>query len=250
MHNHILDDYLDELKLQLKHLPLAERRQVDRDIRAHLEQEVKERRKADKALSEDEAVLAATHAFGDPKDIGISYGAGGGVVRRSTGEVVLHVAVLAGRGVARTVGKTVKWTAIVAGVLLLLAVAVGLTIVVVYKDTISHNVDQAASRRLVYEYSGAWAAPNVQNGPHTDSFELAAGTRVDFSLTTTPQSGCAAVQVTAPDGTIAYSNGQGCSATQQQLGFTQVGKYTVQYTYAAYTGSVSSYAYQESQPTP
>ena len=93
MQNHILDDYLDELKLQLKHLPLAERRQVDRDIRAHLEQEVKERRKADKTLSEDEAVLAATHAFGDPKDIGISYGAGGGIVRRSTGEVVLHVAV-------------------------------------------------------------------------------------------------------------------------------------------------------------
>ena len=88
-----------------------------------------------------------------------------------------------------------------------------------------------------------------QNGPRTDSLQIAPGTRGDFYLQTTPQTGCLAVQVTDPGGNIFYQNGQGCSATQQSLGFTQAGTWKVQYTFVAFTGSVSSYAYQEAQPT-
>lgn len=250
MANHIRDDYLDDLTFQLKHLPDKERRAVLAEVKAHLAQETAALRKSNPALSEDEAWLQATHAFGEPRDIGVSYGSNGsagGVVRKSTGELVLQVAVLTGRGVARTVGTTVKWILIILGIVLatVLGIAVVLLIVaggvlIAYEDEISASVP-----RPIYGYQAAWPLTDPQASTRTDSFQVSTdATGMDLLLEIAPQTGCLAVQVYAPDNAVAYSNGQGCDDTSQQLHFAQQGSWRIVYTFAAFTGSVDISGYE------
>lgn len=243
MTNRLLDDYLDDLKVQVRRLKLSEQRQVLAEIRSHLEEDIAERRKANKKLSVDEATLKATHAFGEPKDIGIAYGADGGVVRKSTGEVLLHVAVLTGRGVARTVKGTVK----LVGILLAAFVVIGLIIagiaafvLVEYKDEIAESIP-----RPLYTYEKSWDPPFAQTSTQTGSFQMSTdATGFDITFETSPQTGCVSITLFKPDNSVAYSSGEGCSAINEHLHFSDLGQWRVQYAYAAFTGTVEVHAYQ------
>lgn len=247
MPNPILDDYLDAVKRQLRHLPLREQRQVLAEIRAHLDEDIAHRQKEDKNLSRDEATLQATHDFGDPKDLGVAHGAQGGVVRKSTGEVLLHVAVLTGRGVARTVRTTVKWTGIVLLVILGLATALAIAGAFVASDLLKEYKDEIVESvpRPIYSYQATYDLEHVQATTRSDSFQVSSDARgFDLVIDILPEGGCLAMRVLAPDGTTAFDNGQGCSATNQGLHFSDPGRWTISYTFVTFTGSVDVEAYE------
>lgn len=253
MTRHILDDYLDAVKLQLRHLPLREQRQVLAEIRAHLDEDIAQRQEADKSLSRDEAALQATHDFGDPQDLGVAHGAQGGVVRKSTGEVLLHVAVLTGRGVARTLRTTIKWTGIVLLVLLALTTALAIAGVFVASDLLKEYKDELveAVPRPIYSYEATYDLERVQATTRSDSFQVSNDARgFDLGITIQPENGCLAVQVLAPDGSTAFDNGQGCTATHQGLHFSDPGRWTIRYTFVAFTGSVDVEAYEYLEANP
>ena len=242
MDNHILDDYLDALKPQLRHLPPAERRAVLAQVREHLEEDIRGRREEDKRLSLDEAALQATHGFGDPQDIAVAYGARGGVVRKSTGEVLLQVAVLTGRGVARTVGKTVKWTAITLAFLLLLGAVIFLALAIVYQPTIDRSLDKAtdhASRVLVERSE----IHDGDTATFTDSFSITEQTVTsDFQVRVVPAgstAGCVAIVITGPGSSKVYDSTGNCEAQDFRTSFTQPGTYTIEYRLVAFTGTLS-----------
>lgn len=227
------------MKAQLRNLPLAQRREVLDEVRAHLEQEAGRRRRQDRNLSGDEAVLAATHAFGDPADIGVASGGSGAVVRRSTGEVLLHAAVLTGRGVARTVRTTLKWTLVTGGDLLLAVVVVGLTRLIAYRDTISRGIAEESGATIVYDYRASFGPTEPQATQRTDSFHFPPDARyVTLTISIAPNTGCLAIQVTDPAGVVVYQNGPGCSKTAQELTLGSPGTYKVQYAFAGFTGVV------------
>lgn len=248
MTNRILDDYLAAVQRQLGFLPRRQRAEVLRDVRSHLEEKVRELRQADSRLSADEATLQATHDFGEPADLGVAYGASGGVVRKSTGEVLLRVAALTGKAA----GGVLKWTLIAVLVVLGLAVAVGIAVLfvaggvlVAYQDEIAASVP-----RPIYTYSAEWAAPEFQAATRTDAFQVSTdATGFDLLIGVGQENGCLALTVTAPDGSQAYSNGQGCQDTAQQLHFAQQGTWRIQYTFAAFTGSVDVTAFEYRQGT-
>lgn len=244
MQNHILDDYLDAVQLQLRHLPLAEQRQVLAQVRDHLEEDIRGRRGEDKKLSADEAALQATHGFGDPHDLGVAYGARGGVVRKSTGEVLLHVAVLTGRGVARTVGKTLKWTAIALASLLLLGAVVFVALAIAYQPTIEKGLDKATSydeRILVHRAE----SHERDTAVFTDSFSITERTvSSDFHVRVTPSSatgspGCAAIVITGPGDSKVYDSTGNCGPQDFRSSLTMPGAYTIEYRLVGFTGVVS-----------
>src|SRR5690242_8981585 len=118
MKHRILSDYLLSLRGQLKNLPARRRDEVLREVEAHTEAHVAELARDEPKLSADERYLRATAAFGDPAEIGFRDEAGGVLVKTSTGDVLLRMAVLTGRAAAVT-GKAagrgarslLKWTA-------------------------------------------------------------------------------------------------------------------------------------------
>ena len=242
---HILDDYLDALKPHLRQLPLPEQRQVLGQVREHLEEDIRARRQADKKLSADEAALQATAAFGDPQDIGVAYRANGsgGVVRKSTGEVLLHVAVLSGRGVARTVGKTVKWTGIALGFLILLGAVVFVILAVAYQPTVEKGLEEAAKYRgrELLQRSGV---ADHETSVFSDSFTIGAQTVssdliVQVVPTADPASGCMTIVITGPNAARHYDSTGNCDRQSFQGSFTTPGTYTVEYRLVAFTGSYS-----------
>lgn len=241
MTSHILDDYLDALKPQLRHLPLKEQRRVLAEVREHLEEDMRGRREEDRKLSEDEAALQATHGFGDPQDLGIAYGAGGGIVRKSTGEVLLHIAIVTGRGVARTVGTTLKWTAISVAFLLLLGAIVGLALAIVYQPTIEKGLEEATSysERVLVQRS---EVHDGDSATFTDSFTISDKLITsDFELRVTPSGdtpGCLIVIITGPGTSKAYDSTGNCDAQDFRTSFTTPGTYTIEYRLVNYTGSL------------
>ena len=105
----ILDDYLRDVRRNLSHLPVRERDAVMAEMRDHLVTEARRLRHGDSGLSDDEAMLQATQAFGEPEEIGVAHGPRGGVVRRSTGEHLLDVAILTSRAAGRGAKGVLKW---------------------------------------------------------------------------------------------------------------------------------------------
>lgn len=236
----ILDDYLDALKPQLRHLPLGEQRKVLAQVREHLQEDIQGRMEEDRKLSPDEAALQATHGFGDPQDIGVVYGAKGGIVRKSTGEVILHVAIVTGRGVARTIGKTVKWTAIATAFLLLLGAIIFLALAVVYQPTIERGLEEATSYtdRVLVRRSGTHDGDTTV---FTDSFTITERTVTsDFQLAVNPTGdvpGCMTIIITGPGNTKVFDNTGNCEAQNFRSSFTAPGAYTIEYRLVAFEGS-------------
>lgn len=240
--NPILRKYLDQVRRNLSGIGLAEREDVLGEIRAHLEQAAADERSRNPDLSEDEAFLRATSGFGEAKEIGIRHGPQGGIVDRTTGEVLLDVAVLTGRGIGRTaraagrgVRSVLKWGAIATAALMIIAVIV----VVAYREPITENIEQQRDTRRVYEYQRSWGDQDLQTKVETDSFDVRPGRVVDFTVSVQALRGCGGIQVTGPDGAILYQNGQGCDATSVTRTWSQTGTYEVRYTYVAFAGIVS-----------
>jgi uncharacterized membrane protein len=243
MANRILDDYLAAVRRQLGSLPRAQRDEVLRDIRSHLGEKVRELRQADSRLSADEAMLQATHDFGDPADLGVAYGASGGVVRKSTGEVLLRVAALTGKAA----GGVLKWIVIAILVLVALAVVAGIAVLFVAGGVLVAYQDEIASSvpRPIYGYSEEWDLASSQAAMRTDAFQVSTdATGFDLLVDIRPEAGCLPLIVFAPDGTQAYSNGQGCQDTGQHLHFSQQGTWRIQYTFVAFSGSVDVAAFE------
>jgi hypothetical protein len=249
MKNRILTDYLDDFARRLRHLPDDQRKQVLSEVRAHLEDDLAQRRAEDTGLSLDEATLQATEAFGEPTDLSVAYGASGGVVRTSTGQVVLRIAAATARGV----GSVLKWILIAFLVLLGLAVVVGVAVLFVAGGVLEAYEDEIAGSvpRPIYDYQGSWVLPDAQTRSLNGAFQVSTdATGFDLDIDVRPATGCLAIQVVAPDGAIAYSNNQGCEATRQHLHFSQQGSWRIQYTFAAFTGSVDVEAYEYRPGTP
>ncbi|HET6399354.1 MAG TPA: permease prefix domain 1-containing protein [Candidatus Thermoplasmatota archaeon] len=246
--NRILSRYLDEIRMNLAGLGLREREDVLAEIAAHLEQAAAAHRGQQPGLSDDEAYLRATSDFGEPREIGIRHGPSGGVVRRSTGEVLIDVAVLSGRGLgrgARAAGRgaraVLKWTAITAASLVAVAVVVALVVLVTFREPITAGIEEAAGSRTVYAYNHMWPLSDPQAQVETDSFDVRAGMRLEFQVQTEPTTGCAAIQLIAPDGSVAYQNGSGCSGVDVTRQLTQSGTYQVRYAYVAFSGAVRAH---------
>ena len=250
--NRVLEDYLLDIRTRLTELPYKDQDAVLGEVRAHLGSAIEEDRRKNPGLSDDELALAATAAFGDPDEIGVAYGPKGGLVRKSTGQVLLRAAVLTGRA-ARATGKaagrgarsTLKWGGIVALVVLgaaLVLVVVGAFVFTQLADTYHDEIVEAVPHQ-VYSYQAAWPLSQSNTNPKQDSFSVPANSKeFRITFTTAPQAGCAAIQLTSPSGTVTSVNGNGCSAYDQQSTYTETGTWQVRYTFVAYAGSVSAHA--------
>lgn len=241
----IIDAYLRDVRSKLNHLPIRERDAVLEEIGQHLKTETKRLRQEQPTLSADEADLQATHAFGDPDELGVAYGAGGGVVNRTSGELLLDVAVLSSRAAGRGVKTTLKWTGIICGgilaialVLLVIGLAFTGTMIHTFQDDIRENIP-----RPLYDYHNSWDAMEPHTATESDTFALREGTRefifsVQIRPDTTAEFGCARVVLTAPDDSTAYDSGVDCDPVDRSLTLNQEGTWSVEYIYVAYSGSV------------
>ncbi len=248
----IIRDYLKHVRSRLQHLGLRQREQVLSEIQDHLELEVARLRREDSSLSADEAALKATNAFGDPGEIGVAYGAGGGVVNQTTGERLLDVAVLSGQAAGRGVRGVFKWTGITAasivGVLLVLAVA-SLVLAEQLADTFQEDIRDAYALELeaiphpLYFYEDVWSSD-----AHTDVRSDTFGVRADikefhFEILLEPagdvsDAGCVKVRLLDPNGEAAYDSGNACNGDHRVFRLHEPGTWTVEYTFLAYAGQV------------
>ncbi len=116
----VLHDYVRTLQAHLGRLPVRVQRRLTAEVVAHLEDRMQELRQAHPEWSEDEVAEGATRGFLDPMDMAIEYGEDGGLVRASTGEVVLRSNLLS----RPAASGTFRWNSFAAagsGVLVLLA---------------------------------------------------------------------------------------------------------------------------------
>lgn len=245
MSNKIIDQYLKQIRRRISHLPIRKRDAVLQEIKDHLEEETRLLRKEDKQLSKDEAALQATNKFGDPDEISVAYGPDGGVVKRGTGEVLLDVAVLTSRGVGNVLKGTLKWTGIVALIILATALVVSGGILWLFQDTINDTVDTATNTRVrtLVEHDEQY---EVAASMFTDSFEITNRTvqsRLSLSAGPTPDenAGCLQVSITAPDGSSLYDSGQVCLQDGLQKSWSPVnpGTYQVRVQFTGWSGELS-----------
>lgn len=245
MKAHIIEDYLLALRGALQQLDVRERDKVVREIRDHLKAETARLQAVDSGLSYDEAALKATAAFGDPKDIGLAYGPKPGLVRKSNGQLLLHLAVLAGRSAratgqvtGRAVRQTLKWTGVVALILFVAILAVVLTVIITYKDTVNMGLEKATSYtdRTLVERSQSM---QVETTTFQDSFEITSRT-VDssFFLRITGSTGCGFFTIVGPSGNTLYDTTGSCKDHQVETSFLEPGTYSITYRFAAFSGSL------------
>jgi hypothetical protein len=240
MTNRILDQYLNDVERHLRGLSSPQRQNVLREMRAHLQEEILRRREADPQLSLDEATLGATHAFGEPQEIGVSYGPHGGEVRNQAGEVLLRVAHATGRGLKATgrgLGRTLKWSLIVLLVLFLTGVTAGLVVLAIFQDDI-----REAFPRELYQRNDRY---DNRTGTFEEVMVVPEHYRaIDIHLWVSRQgaSSCAAITILSPSGKAVLDTGDGCSTTNRQVRVEETGTYTITYRLETFTGSVNLYA--------
>lgn len=232
--------YLRRVESQLSGMDRNERSTVMLEIRDHLSAEVARRVAA--GATEDDAVQAAIEAFGEPEDLGVAYGAGGGIVNRTTGDRILEVAVLTGRAAGRGVGKVAKFLGIAA--LALLGAAVVITVAVVafagvFVAAFDDEINQAVPRP-VYDRAESHDASDPMIGVQSDSFgipDAADELRIFYSVEHDPRVGCLRIDLVAPDGDIHNLNGDGCSDAGRHTVYTaEPGTWQVRYTASGFVG--------------
>lgn len=268
--NKVLEDYLNELRTRMAAMPLRERETVLEEIEQHLRDKAAALCESDDLLSEDEAFLQATQEFGDADEIGIDYGPDGGVVRQSTGERLLDVAILTGRGIGRGVGTVamgaggvvrgfLKWVGIMTVALLgaiVILGAVGLLvapeILGIFEDDIAalreDAMESGESWRGLYNHRSAWDEPT--NRSWTETFQVPTDTdyvQITLHVHAT-DSGCGAIRLIAPDGSTAYDSGTVCDETQTTLTQTTHGTWRVEYEAMALAGHLEARATGYSTP--
>ena len=238
--NHIVEDYLLELRTRLSSIPLKDRDGVLAEVRAHLAANMEDHRRSDPSLSDDELALAATTAFGDPDEIAVAFGPQGGLVRKETGEVLVPAATVSGRA-GRKGRRKMKWAIIAGAILLIGALAASLTGLYFTGVKLAQEVGSDSAK--VYYYIQSIPASSPQTVRDPDSFDVPVNSR-EFRITfgTSPQTGCLGIELTSPSGVATSVNGDGCLPYQDTLVFTETGTWKVQYTYVAFSGSVTAVA--------
>jgi hypothetical protein len=237
-----LDEFLRRLERQLGAVRQPDRRRILRGVRTHLEAEA--RREAARGAGRGEAMARALAPFGDPGQLRLTLGPGASIVRRE-GEVVLSVDEALLGADQRTLRSATRWTLAFLGGLLLVAVALAAVAALVGYDLTRlyrTEVVEAVPRPL-YSYEASWSQVSPSTNVVEEAFTLpdhASSFRIRF--TTSPELGCAAIQLVSPSGQETAVNGSGCSAYNEESWFGQPGTWRVRYAYAAFAGTVRAQA--------
>lgn len=242
-----IQTYLDRLARRLHHLNPQQRHAALTEIHGHLHEEAR-RLHAD-GLAPAAAEAAAIEAFGRPEEIAVAYGPQGGEVRGETGEVLLRIARGTGRAAAAT-GRGAGQVLKVLGIVALVAVGVALvvllgvlafagTALVTFQDEIREAVP-----RPIYGYSDERDMTEPRTELHTNGFDVGPEMK-EFRIVfdTAPEAGCVRIRLTDPSGDTVNVNGNGCDATSYGTTFTEQGRWTVEYAFIAYAGSVDAEAW-------
>lgn len=88
--NQVLQDYIRDVQKRLGHLPPAIRKRLTSEITGHVILEVASMRREDPELDQEEAARRVIESFCPPEEMLIAYGPDGGVVRSSTGQLILR----------------------------------------------------------------------------------------------------------------------------------------------------------------
>jgi hypothetical protein len=239
MTNQRLEEYLRTVDANIAHIPRDERDATIREMRSHLHEMITELRRSDPEMGDTEATERAIRSFGDPADIGVSYGNGGAhpvVVNHRTGEVVLNVMKATGRIAAATgrgLGKTLKWFLIAILALLFLGIGSALTLLIVFQDDL-----REAAPRTIHSYSREL---DGANGERTSTFFVADDAkevRIQLDVDRTGTSGCAAVTIEDPTGSVVFDSTGDCDDLSMLLTFYEAGRWTITYTYDSFDGYV------------
>jgi len=237
--NDRLEEYLKSVEANIAHIPVAERDTAIREMRSHLHEQIAELRRADVEMGEIEATERAIRAFGDPAEIGVSYGNGGSapvVVNKHTGEVLLRTLRATGRVAAATgrgIGKTLKWILFAVFAILFLALGSALTLLIVFQDDIRETVP-----RPIHSYSRDLDGANGQRNSTFFVNEDTKEVRIQLNVNRQGTTGCAAVTIQDPSGSIVFDSSGDCDDLSALLTFYDAGRWTINYTYDAFDGSV------------
>ena len=247
MTNARLEEYLRSVEGNIAHIPREERETTIREMRSHLQERIAELRRSDAEMGEVEATERAIKGFGDPSDIGVSYGGEGAnvnhvVVNNRTGEVMLRVVRATGRVAAATgrgIGRTVKWILFALFALLFLTLGSVLTLLIVFQDDL-----REATPRPIHSYSR-----DLENtdGTRSSVFVVAEDVKeIRIHLTVARSSGCAAITIRDPTDAVVFDSTGDCDDLQTLLTFYQPGNWTVDYTYQGFYGhlDVDVYAFE------
>jgi tetrahydromethanopterin S-methyltransferase subunit G len=236
MMNDRVTAYLQAVANNLAHLPTEEREATMREMRSHLHDEIAELRRSDPGMGEIEATERALRAFGDPTEIGVSFGASGTkeVVNRRTGEVLVRVARMTGRvaiATGRGIGRTVKWILVLVFGIALLAIGSALTLLIVFQDDL-----REAAPRPIHTYArdldDETSARNTTFFVNPDVKEI----RIHLNVDRAGTQGCAAVTVRNPAGVSVFDTTGDCSDVRTLLTFYDEGRWTVSYEFTSFTG--------------
>ncbi|HEX9815505.1 MAG TPA: permease prefix domain 1-containing protein [Candidatus Thermoplasmatota archaeon] len=247
MTNARLEEYLRSVDANLAHIPREEREATLLEMRSHLHDQVTELRRADAEMGEVEATERAIRAFGDPSDIGVSYGNGGTnhvVVNNRTGEVVLRVVRATGRVAAATgrgIGRTLKWILFAIFAILFLAIGSALTLLIVFQDDL-----REAAPRPIHSYSRHL---DDADGERNSTFVVGPDVkeiRIHLGIYREGVVGCAAITIRDPNNIVVFDSTGDCDDLETLLTFYQEGRWTISYEYQDFNGhlEVDVYAFE------
>lgn len=253
----IVEDYLREFESSLRVEP-ARRRQIVDELRSHVQEKVSDLARTSDAARVDleRAVLAD---LGSPRDLALAYEPEGhAVLKNQAGEVVLRLGGAVGRGaraVGRGMGAFLKWAAVAMGILLVIAIGVGVWAFYEVRPVLQ---EMAAGASPIYDYGESCEGTPCNGQVPGDRFYVPENTtslrfhleaygpwRDDANAT-----GTVRVVVQDPQGNVAYnrtltlSEDSSSSATAQWA--PTPGNWTVSYEFDAFRGRVEARAYASS----
>ena len=241
--NHIIEGYLSEVRAHLR-TSAAEKDQIIRELRTHLEERVREARGAHPDRETEALTREVLERFGNPHELAIAYTPEGATeLRLPSGETVLRV----GKAVGRGTGKVLKWVGV--GTLALGLIVAGLGIWAFYEvrpyveGIIEQNVQEP-----VYRYTEHCRDAPCQGQAVNQTFYVQPGARyVSFDLWASvddavPEGGSVAVQILDPDGTTRFSRTlalePGGHLSEDARWAPVSGDWRVEITYADFQGRV------------
>lgn len=221
MTSKVIEDYLVEVRTALA-LPSDEADAAIQEMRLHLEEDAKRRQLAQPKLGDTDAALAATAAFGDPREIANAR--------------------LPGIARPRGSGRSNPWR--IAGVAIAAAVLVGAFvaawIVSTHLGGVCQDCGTVYTLDKTYAHESSW-----QN----DSFSVAgnqlAGTfSVSLRPNATTAKGCVDVRLFDPGGHL-YKELNECDAGDRQVAFHESGIWNVSVHFRNFTGDVHIEAHRD-----
>ncbi len=237
MVNQALHDYLRQVNRRLQHLPRSVQREVVAELLAHIEDQASVRQKADPGLARAQAAAQAIEAFCPADDVGVAVGPRGGIIRSSTGELLIPVAVLSGRGLGRHARSTQAWTAVAAAGCTALVAVVAFAVFGALQDGSGWDDSELSSvevwrldliRRDMTQASGnesAW----MQVPPGASPFAI------DVRSSGT---GCLGLRLFDPPGFVVIDRWDGCEGIEEQVQSNSVGDWRLDVRMASFSGSL------------